>query len=42
MLLNNFISMMLGAIDYNYRPGIAFFKNLAGDTIQKGWNDNFP
>lgn len=42
MLLNNFISMMLGAIDYNYRPGIAFFKNLAGDTIQKGWNDGFP
>lgn len=42
MLLNNFISMMLGAIEYNYRPGKAIFKNLAGDTIQKGWNENFP
>lgn len=42
MLLNNFISMMLGAISYNYRPGSAVFKNLAGNTVQKGWNDNFP
>lgn len=42
MLLNNFVGMMLGAINYNYRPGIAVFKNLAGDTVQKGWNDNFP
>lgn len=42
MLLNNFISMMHGAIDYSYRPGIAVFKNLVGDTVQKGWNDSFP
>ena len=42
MLLNNFISMMLGAIDYSYRPGTAVFKNLAGDTVQIGWNEGFP
>lgn len=42
MLLNNFASMMLGAIDYSYRPGIAVFKNLAGDTVQIGWNNGFP
>ena len=42
MLLNNFISMMLGAISYENRPGTAVFKNLAGGTVQKGWNDNFP
>lgn len=42
MLLNNFISMMLGVINYNYRPGTAVFKNLAGGTVQKGWNDGFP
>lgn len=42
MLLNNFISMMHGAIDYNYRPGIAVFKNLTGDTIQIGWDKGFP
>lgn len=42
MLLNNFASMMLGAIDYNYRPNPAVFKNLAGGTVQKGWNEGFP
>ena len=42
MLLNNFISMMQGVIDYSYRPNPAVFKNLAGDTIQIGWNEGFP
>ena len=42
MLLNNFISMMSGAIDYRYRPGTAVFKNLAGDTVQIGWDNGFP
>lgn len=42
MLLNNFASMMLGAIDYSCRPGIAVFKNLSGGTVQRGWNDGFP
>ena len=42
MLLNNFVSMMLGVIGYRYRPGAAVFKNLAGDTVQKGWDAGFP
>lgn len=42
MLLNNFISMMSGAIIYNYRPGTAVFKTLAGDTVQIGGTDGFP
>lgn len=42
MLLNNFISMMHGAIDYSYRTNPAVFKNLAGDTVQIGWDQGFP
>lgn len=42
MLLNNFVSMMFGAINSTYRPGTVVFKNLAGNIFKIGPNKIFP